>query len=253
MKQRDLETRERLLKAAAQLFADRGFKRVTVRDICRVARANVAAVNYHFGDKTGLYREVLQLAIETIRSTNDAARAAGEGLPPDERLRQYIKVSLCRVMSTSNLSWISRIVHRELSDPTPAVDALVDQPPLTMGGTTTLVFSDQTADLRPATAAAEVYILSVSPDYFRAAGASVSTIWSSWLPTFSSARSTIPAWRSVWRASTRNGFSLFPTRSRPASARSSSCVPTMRCRWRNTSPRFRSPEFGRSHLRQPQN
>ena len=127
MKHRDLETRERLLKAAAQLFADRGFKKVTVRDICRVARANVAAVNYHFGDKTGLYREVLQLAIETIRSTNDAARAAGEGLPPDERLRQYIKVSLCRVMSTSNLSWISRIVHRELSDPTPAVDALVDQ------------------------------------------------------------------------------------------------------------------------------
>ena len=98
-----------------------------MRDICRVARANVAAVNYHFGDKTGLYREVLQQAIETIRSTNEAARAAGEGLPPDERLRQYIKVSLCRVMSSGNISWISRLVHRELSDPTPSLDALVDQ------------------------------------------------------------------------------------------------------------------------------
>jgi TetR/AcrR family transcriptional regulator, regulator of cefoperazone and chloramphenicol sensitivity len=127
LRQRDRETRERLLKAATQLFADRGFKKVTVRDICRVARANVAAVNYHFGDKTGLYREVLQQAIETIRSTNDAARAAGEGLPPDERLRQYLKVSLCRVMSTGNISWISRLVHRELSDPTPSLDALVDQ------------------------------------------------------------------------------------------------------------------------------
>jgi TetR/AcrR family transcriptional regulator, regulator of cefoperazone and chloramphenicol sensitivity len=127
LRQRDRETRERLLKAAAQLFADRGFKKVTVRDICRVARANVAAVNYHFGDKTGLYREVLQQAIETIRSTNEAARAAGEGLPADERLRQYIKVSLCRVMSSGNISWISRLVHRELSDPTPSLDALVDQ------------------------------------------------------------------------------------------------------------------------------
>jgi len=126
LKQRDRETRERLLKAAAQLFADRGFKKVTVRDICRVARANVAAVNYHFGDKTGLYREVLQQAIETIRATNEAARAAGEGLPPDERLRQYLKVSLCRVI-TGNISWISRLVHRELSDPTPSLDALVDQ------------------------------------------------------------------------------------------------------------------------------
>ena len=127
MKQRDRETRERLLKAAAQLFADRGFKKVTVRDICRAARANVASVNYHFGDKTGLYREVLQQAIETIRSTNDAARAAGEGLSPEERLRQYLKVSLCRVMSSGNISWISRLVHRELSDPTPSLDALVDQ------------------------------------------------------------------------------------------------------------------------------
>jgi len=127
VRQRDRETRERLLKAAAQLFADRGFKKVTVRDICRVARANVAAVNYHFGDKTGLYREVLQQAIETIRATNDAARAAGEGLPPDERLRQYLKVSLCRVTSSGNISWISRLVHRELSDPTPSLDALVDQ------------------------------------------------------------------------------------------------------------------------------
>ena len=81
MRQRDRETRERVLKAAAQLFADRGFKKVTVRDICRAARANVAAVNYHFGDKGGLYREVLQLAIETMRATNDAARAAGRGSP----------------------------------------------------------------------------------------------------------------------------------------------------------------------------
>ena len=127
MKQRDRETRERLLKAAAQLFADRGFKKVTVRDICRAARANVAAVNYHFGDKTGLYREVLQLAIETIRATNEAARAAGEGLPPEERLRQYLKVSLCRVMSSATHGWISRLVHRELSDATASVDALVDQ------------------------------------------------------------------------------------------------------------------------------
>ena len=62
MKSKDLETRDRLLKSAAQLFADRGFKKVTVRDICRAAKANVASVNYHFGDKTGLYREVLQQA-----------------------------------------------------------------------------------------------------------------------------------------------------------------------------------------------
>jgi AcrR family transcriptional regulator len=127
VKQRDRETRERLLTAAAQLFADRGFKKVTVRDICRTARANVAAVNYHFGDKTGLYREVLQLAIDTMRATTDAARAAGEGLPPEERLRQYIRISMCRAMSGSTAAWISRLIHREMTDPTPTFDAIVEQ------------------------------------------------------------------------------------------------------------------------------
>jgi AcrR family transcriptional regulator len=127
VKNRDRETRERLLKAAAQLFADRGFKKVTVRDICRVARANVASVNYHFGDKTGLYREVLQLAIETMRSTNDAARQAGEGLPVDERLRQYISVSMCRAMTSGSGLWISRLIHREMTDPTPTFDTIVEQ------------------------------------------------------------------------------------------------------------------------------
>ena len=127
MRQRDRETRERVLKAAAQLFADRGFKKVTVRDICRVARANVAAVNYHFGDKGGLYREVLQLAIETMRATTDAARAAGRGLPAEERLREYIRVSLCRATHSSAAHWISRLIYREMNDPTPAFDTLVEQ------------------------------------------------------------------------------------------------------------------------------
>jgi AcrR family transcriptional regulator len=126
VKQRDRETRERLLKAAAQLFADRGFKKVTVREICRVARANVAAVNYHFGDKTGLYREVLQLAIDTMRSTNDVARDAGKGLPADEQLRQYITISMCRAMS-GGAPWIPRLIHREMTDPTPTFDAIIEQ------------------------------------------------------------------------------------------------------------------------------
>ena len=84
-------------------------------------------MNYHFGDKSGLYREVLQLAIETMRATNDAAREAGVGLPADERLREYIKISMCRAMSSGNVSWISRLIHREMTDPTPTFDAIVEQ------------------------------------------------------------------------------------------------------------------------------
>ncbi len=79
MKHADRETRDRLLRAGERLFAERGFKKVTVREICRAAGANVAAINYHFGDKLGLYREVMKTAIDAMRATNDAARKAGEG------------------------------------------------------------------------------------------------------------------------------------------------------------------------------
>ena len=123
---RDSETRDRLLKAAQRLFADRGFKKVTVRDICRVARANVAAVNYHFGDKLGLYREVLQSAIDAMRATNDAARRAGEGHSAEEQLRRYISVFLHRLLGPGS-DVVLKLVHHEMNDPTPALDALVEE------------------------------------------------------------------------------------------------------------------------------
>ena len=71
----DVETHGRLLDAAARLFAARGFKDVTVREICRAARANVAAVNYHYRDKEGLYREVLGKAIDTMEKIARYARS----------------------------------------------------------------------------------------------------------------------------------------------------------------------------------
>ena len=122
----DRETRDRLLHASEQLFATRGFKDVTVRDIARAARANVAAVNYHFGDKQGLYREVLQVAIDAIRETNEAGRRAAEGHPPAEKLRRYLSVFLRRVLNPE-YETVHRLIQREIDHPTPAMDALVEQ------------------------------------------------------------------------------------------------------------------------------
>ncbi len=116
----DQETRARLLKVSERLFADRGLKDVTVREICRAARANVAAINYHFGDKLGLYREVLQSASDAMRATNEAARRAGEGL------RRYILIFLQGLLA-SNYETLHRLIHREMNDPTPALDTFVEQ------------------------------------------------------------------------------------------------------------------------------
>ena len=127
MSERDAETYDRLLAAGARLFAARGFKDVTVREICRAARANVAAVNYHFGDKLGLYREVLGKAIETMQATTEAARQAGAGLQPEQQLRAYVRVFLQRVVAQGGDSWIHQLMMREMADPTPAIDLVFDQ------------------------------------------------------------------------------------------------------------------------------
>src|SRR5262245_20723831 len=122
----DLETRDRLLKAAGRLFAERVFKKVTVRDICRAARANVAAVNYHFGDKDGLCREVLRLTIDVVRDTTEAGRKAGEGRSHVEKLERYFRIFLTRVCAPGHEN-LHRLIQREIDDPTAALDAFVEE------------------------------------------------------------------------------------------------------------------------------
>src|SRR5207253_5288065 len=56
------EPRDRLLNAAGEVFAEKGFKGGTVRAICLLANVNVAAVNYYFRDKERLYIEAVKQA-----------------------------------------------------------------------------------------------------------------------------------------------------------------------------------------------
>src|SRR5262245_58130076 len=113
----DVRTRDRLVEVAADLFADRGLEKTTVREICAAAGANVAAVNYHFGGKDGLYHAVVQTAIRVMRETNDLSIEAGRGTPPEAQLRAYIRVFLSRLSGRDRLSWIHKLMAREVSEP----------------------------------------------------------------------------------------------------------------------------------------
>jgi AcrR family transcriptional regulator len=114
-------TRQALLTAAADVFAEAGFRNATIRDICRRAKANVAAVNYHFGDKAALYSEVLAEQSRLARERFPAGAAVPE-LGPDEQLQAFIRSFLQRVLSPELHARHGRIMAREMVDPTAALD-----------------------------------------------------------------------------------------------------------------------------------
>jgi AcrR family transcriptional regulator len=122
----DEQTHAKLLDAAGQVFAEHGFYGATIREICRRAGANVAAVNYHFGDKLSLYTEVLRLSIRA--SEIDAVRRASpEDMPPEQFLRQIIRVRLQSLFSGDRPDWAFRLMAHEFAQPTPALARVVDE------------------------------------------------------------------------------------------------------------------------------
>ncbi|WP_419780659.1 TetR/AcrR family transcriptional regulator [Maridesulfovibrio sp.] len=90
----DQTTKHRILEAASRVFCEKGFKSTTVRDICAEADANVAAINYHFGDKRKLYYKVLQLWMDQSMKHYTMLDESVLALPPEQKLRLYVRNEL---------------------------------------------------------------------------------------------------------------------------------------------------------------
>lgn len=122
-RERDPEARrERLLQAAMQVFARDGFEKGSLRQICLRAKANLAAVKYYFGDKEGLYREVL---IESHR------RAVAQETPvifteqenPEVTLRRWIVFCTRFVLlKRANNPVLGQLMAHEMRQPTPCLN-----------------------------------------------------------------------------------------------------------------------------------
>jgi AcrR family transcriptional regulator len=119
-------TREKLIDAAGRIFAHRGYRAATVREICAAAGENVAAVKYHFGDKLGLYSEVVQQSVHAagIEAIHNALNQAS---PPDEILRAVIRARLRSLCRGDRPDWHFQILVHELAQPTPALDELIEK------------------------------------------------------------------------------------------------------------------------------
>ena len=120
-------TERRLLNAAGEMFAGAGFHDVTVRDICKRAGANIAAVHYHFGDKQGLYDAVLNYAYECSLAKHPPDAGLRSAATAAERLHAFVTAFLSRLFDEGRPAWHARLMAREMAAPTPALDALVDR------------------------------------------------------------------------------------------------------------------------------
>ena len=117
-------TRERIADAAGEIFAERGFDGTTVRDICQRAGANIAAVNYYFGDKQRLYVEAV---VRAHRWRMEQARLPewSEGTTAETKLADFIKTFIRRVLTGPDDTWHTKLVMREMAHPTAACAELV--------------------------------------------------------------------------------------------------------------------------------
>lgn len=117
-------TRERIAVAAGEIFAERGFDGTTIRDICHRASANVAAVNYYFGDKQRLYVEAV-IQAHRWRIEQFPLPPWNETTSAETKLEDFITTFVRRVRSGPDGTWHSKLMMREMANPTAACAELV--------------------------------------------------------------------------------------------------------------------------------
>ncbi|MCC7420348.1 MAG: CerR family C-terminal domain-containing protein [Planctomycetaceae bacterium] len=117
------DTRQRLLNAAGQTFAEKGFEATTIREICRLADANIAAVNYHFGEKEQLYIEAVKQA-HCHRGEMPQFDWTDE-TPPERKLEDFLRDMMSMMVDDESPSWHIELMMREMARPTAACTELV--------------------------------------------------------------------------------------------------------------------------------
>ncbi|MBK8816681.1 MAG: CerR family C-terminal domain-containing protein [Methylococcaceae bacterium] len=118
-------TVQRLLHTAIEVFAERGFRATTVREICARANVNVASVNYYFRSKEALYSQALGLAIREANERYPIAQAQDKALPSEQRLVLFIDNFLHKLLDDSHLGYHSKLITREIAEPTNAFDEII--------------------------------------------------------------------------------------------------------------------------------
>jgi AcrR family transcriptional regulator len=118
------ETREKILDSACRLFAQKGYRGTTVALICRAAKANIAAVNYHFGSKENLYQRAWRHAHDQLLAQVPPDGGIATDRPATEQLRGRIRAGLQRAMLGDAVEF--GIMRNEMINPTGLLRQVID-------------------------------------------------------------------------------------------------------------------------------
>ncbi len=121
------DTRERLLAAACRQFAAVGYHGARIQEICREAEANIAAVNYHFGGKEGLYKAVWDYALSCAVATGLEHGGRLSGNDDREWLYEYVRACVRAVFDTGDGGLLSRLMVHEAASPSPFSEQLLSE------------------------------------------------------------------------------------------------------------------------------
>lgn len=112
-------TKARLLQAGRQVFARHGLKDATVRDICDLAEANVAAVSYHFGSKEKLYMSVLEDYLMEGERRYPLDQGITPQSSPEEHLRAYVRGFLQQTLGDGDAEFerLGKLLMQEIIEP----------------------------------------------------------------------------------------------------------------------------------------
>jgi AcrR family transcriptional regulator len=120
-------TRERIMKAAERLFAERGYDATSIRAIVAKARVNQAAINYHFDGKDGLYREVLRAAFRALTEQQLDHADEMKAMSREAALAEFVRRQLRPLLGRDEYSRHMRILNWETVRPTAVFRKLLSE------------------------------------------------------------------------------------------------------------------------------
>lgn len=119
------KTKDLIIDCAGQLIAKYGYPKVTSKSICEKAGINLAAINYHFGSRDGLYVEVLKEVHKFLINVDELKNLYMKDLSPKEKLETFIDLFIKSSLDEKN--WHIKVWAREIVNPSPYINQILSE------------------------------------------------------------------------------------------------------------------------------